>query len=223
MQEQDKFFAFDFENEKQPERVAIPEDLGSTNKAVSTNTHQGHLQYDAGGKNVEQKANNEFDIVMSNAKAVDVRLAELLAQNQGTVRTFFPSKMQRLINEKERLMVGTAMDFRINLLKLGNQFRLEAMRDRYDVYLKCYKGQNRLELTQFMMKKITELHRTVKVEEMAGFRELEEMYDIAATLRISSMRENQVKRIQAREHKFMDSIEKLITHYQNIIDENLTF
>lgn len=220
MENSDKFF--EFEETHQPVSSSSPIVLPGTNSTEIQSAPQHVVSKYSGNEEAIEKAKHEFDDVVSNAKAVDTRLAELLVQNKNAVQNWFPSKMQKLIAEKERLMVGTAMDFRNNLLKLGNQFRLEAMRDKYDVFLKCYKGQNRLILTQFMIQKLKELHRVVKVEEMGAFRELEEMYQNAATLQVTTMREKYVARIQGREDRLMDNIEKLIVRFESIIDENLT-
>lgn len=224
METTDKFFEFEQETPNTTTHTIVPAE--SNHKAVPMAVSNQSLIVGS-NKNPNdqtiQNATNEFDAVMQTAKNVDNRLASLLAQNEGAVRRIFPNKMERLISEKERLMVGTALDFRLNLLKLGNQFQLEALRDKYDVYLKCYKGQNRLLLTQFMIQKLKELYRTVKHEEMEAFRELEGMYVNASTLQITSMREEYVRHIQGREVRLMGTIEKLLVKFESIIDENLVY
>lgn len=224
MENSDKFFEFEDANTQPNSPTPTIINTDNYQDAQILKQQSGYQMHKStGNEEALEKAKHEFDDVVTNAKMVDARLAELLVQNKNAVQAFFPNKMQKVIAEKERLMVGTAMDFRINLLKLGNQFRLEAMRDKYDVYLKCYKGQNRLILTQFMIQKLKEVHRVVKNEEMGAFKELEEMYDNAATLRVPSMREKYISRIKGREDRLMDNIEKLIMRFESILDENLTF
>ena len=221
MEDNDKFFDFDQENITPQSSNLLPHSNGAIQPIPTQSLSIG--KPNTSNEDINQTAKAEFDAVMQTAKSVDARLAILLAQNEGTVRRVFPTKMQKLISEKERLMAGTALDFRLNLLKLGNQFQLEALRDKYDVYLKCYKGQNRLLLTQFMIQKLKELYRTVKQEEMEAFRELEGMYMNAAQLSIPTMKKNYIQRIQGREVRLMETIEKLLVKFESIIDENLIY
>lgn len=218
MNANDKFFDFEPEEQTQtPFETTVPPQVTMQRQSLGQS-----LSFSPPNDNEAlQKAQHEFDDVIQTSKGVDNRLTELLTQNQGLIKSIFPGKMQRLIAEKERLMVGSALDFRLNLLKLGNQFRLEAMRDKYDVYLKCYKGENRLLLTQFMMKKLREVQSVVRQEEIGAFRELEEMYAQAQTLVIPSMRESYILQIQDRQNRLMSAIKKLLVRFESIIDENL--
>ncbi|MCP9762309.1 hypothetical protein [Lacihabitans soyangensis] len=214
----DTFFEFPHEQNKQSSKIL--------EQPIDTNYESFNVQQYRSSVPSENKQFNdskeEFDAVVKASKDMDDRLKIYLEQNEGAVRKIFPSKMQKLVAQKERLMVGSALDFRLGLLKLGNEFRLEAMRDRYDTYLKAYKGENRLQLTKFMIGKVNELYRVVKTEEIAGIRELEEMYKNAATINEPSIKSKYIARIGSREDKYLNVIEKLMSHFEAILDENLS-
>lgn len=217
---QDSFYEFTHEQQARGNIVNEAGSFEETQEATIGHPHTSHVPSD--GKQFKE-SKEEFDSLIKTTQDMgDARLKFYLEQNEGAVRRIFPTKMQKLIAQKERMMVGSAMDFRLSLLKLGNEFRLEAMRDRYDAYLKAYKGENRLQLTKFMIAKVNELYRVVKTEEIQGIREIEEMYRNAQTIHVPTMKEKYIARVQSREDKYLNVIEKLITHFENIIDEHLS-
>ncbi len=168
-----------------------------------------------------QRANREFDDVIRNNGEVEDHLKRLLSRHQTLVLRLFPGKMQRLINQKERLLIGEALEFRIRLLKLSNEVKMEAMRDKYDTYLKAYKGQNRLLLTECLMQQLVQLQRTVRLREMDGFNELSAMYRNASQIPGENRQRLYIAQVEQREMRFMKAIDNLMIHFENVINENL--
>lgn len=179
------------------------------------------LTHEAEHREQYKAAQAEFDDVIMNSRNVDEHLKGLLTRHQTTVMRVFPGKMQRLINSKERILVSEAMDFRITLLKLANEFRMEAMRDKYDCYLKAYKGQNRQMLTEILLRYVRQLYTSVRREEQATFLELNQMYAFANTFEEAKRRENYINRVVMRENRFLDLIDRQMIRFEAVIDEDL--
>ena len=227
----DTFFSLDHEKHSigtQPPAQPVMDPWETPQSQPTGFSQQGPLRppFAQSSQSVAQQeqyetAKQEFDDVVTNNRAVDQRTKALLARHQSMIMKLFPGKMQRLINEKDRLLVGEALDCRVRLLKLANEVRLEAMRDKYDCFLKAYKGHNRLMLTQIMMKYLVELQRTVREEEMKGFEQITVMYQNAATIPGQERQQAYIGQIRQREMNFMQMIARLMGSFESLIDENL--
>jgi hypothetical protein len=220
----DKFFQFPHEKVSQGREADFNDYETMSVQQSSSYTPSTPSNFSSAPSEYKQfnESRDEFDKVVRSSQDMDERLKVHLERNESLINRVFPSKMQKLVSQKDRLMVGTALDFRLNLLKMNNEFRLEATRDRLDAYLKAYKAENRLQLTKFMIAKVNELYSVVKQEEMFGIREIEQMHHQAQTITVSSMRAKYIQRVEAREEGYLNVIHQLITHFENIINEHLT-
>lgn len=166
-------------------------------------------------------ANSRVDLATANDREVNERTNQWLEANRGLVMRIFPGKTQRLILEKERLMVGTMLEFRLNLLRLSTQFKMEATRDRYDAALKGLKAQNRVEMIKFLISKFNELNQAVREGQLVGMQQINAMYHDAMVNERPDSRANLLQRARQREDRYLDVMDKLVDSFESILDEHL--
>lgn len=109
------------------------------------------------------------DLLQKNHKVVGQKVTGLLQQNFSLVEKFFTKRdLSKLVNNANLKEAQTEVDFRHNLLSLSADFKLQALTEKYDNWLKVIKVEYRQQFTAFVTEREQQLRKTI-YEKRANF------------------------------------------------------
>jgi hypothetical protein len=163
-----------------------------------------------------------LDLLIRNAAEVDDRTKDLLIKNRTLIQQLFPSKIDKMIIEMQRNTIQTAMEFRLNLYKMSTQFRLEALREKYNAALMTIRGHYREQVSEFMMGKLEELHTKVDVKQRSFIEFAKAKYDYAKLQSgYPSLQTLYLNNINEESIGYLNFLHRQITNFESIIDEQI--
>lgn len=163
-----------------------------------------------------------LDLLIRNAGEIDERTKDLLIANRNLIQKLFPTKMDKMVLEMQQNTIQSAMEFRLNLYKMSTQFRLEALREKYNAALMTIRGEYRVQVSKFMMAKLRELHIAVDKEERLFIEFAKSKYD-HAKLQIGypSIQSLYITNINEQSLGYMNFLQRQIANFESIIDEQI--
>jgi hypothetical protein len=163
-----------------------------------------------------------LDLLIRNAAEVDERTKDLLIKNRTIIQQLFPSKMDKMIMEMQRNTIQNAMEFRLNLYKMSTQFRLEALREKYNAALMTIRGHYREQVSEFMMGKLEELHTKVDVKQRSFIEFAKAKHDYAKLQSgYPTIQALYLKHIHLEEDGYLTFLHRQISNFESIIDEQI--
>lgn len=169
-----------------------------------------------------KKTDQDLDILVQNADSIDMRTKGMLLENKPLLRKFFPTKMDKLLNEMQRNEVKESMTFRLNLYKLASQYRLDSVRELYNSRLMVLKGHYRQQVASFMMSKLQELNHDVESRQYTFIEMIKQKYAYLGTLSsYPAMAKRYEVQIEREQDRFFVFLEQLLIKYEGIINEEL--
>jgi len=176
----------------------------------------------------ENRSTNEtiqdLDECIANAGEIDERTKELLYKNRSLIERYFPTKMDKMIEKLQIETIKDAMEFRLNLYKMSTQFRLKAMKEKYDAAILTIAVEFRHRVSTFMISRYSELNDVVRHEYSKFAAGTRASYDDARQY-------NGYPKLQAPYLAFLDKISNdymtfvawHIDSFQQILDEKINF
>lgn len=169
-----------------------------------------------------KKTDQDIDILVQNADGIDMRTKSMLIENKPLLRKFFPTKMDKLLNEMQKNEVKESMSFRLNLYKLSSQYRLDSVRELYNSRLMVLKSHYREQVASFMMSKLQELNIQVESRQYTFIEMIKNKYSYLATLNdYPAMGKRYEVQIEREQDRFFSFLEQLLIKYEAIINEEL--
>lgn len=169
-----------------------------------------------------QDTDKNLDLLIRNSAEIDDRTKDLLLVNKTLIQKLFPGKMDKMVSEMQRNTIQTAMDFRLNLYKMSTQFRLEALREKYNAALMTIRGQYREQVSDFMMSKLEELHIKVDVKQRSFIEFAKAKYDYAKKQGgYPTLQEIYLKNIHEESLGYLTFLHRQIKNFESIIDEQI--
>lgn len=173
-------------------------------------------------KTQTNETDKNLDLLLRNASEVDEKTKDLLMKNRNLIQQLFPSKMDKMIMEMQGNTIQNAMEFRLNLYKMSTQFRLEALREKYNASLMTIRGHYREQVSDFMMTKLLELAHKVKAKEQEFFALSQSKLDFAAKQNgYPSLQAIYLRGIDEEYNNFQIFLHRQISSFQSIIDEQI--
>lgn len=168
------------------------------------------------------ETDKNLDLLLRNAAEVDDRTKDLLIKNRTLVQQLFPSKMDRMVMEMQRNTIQNAMEFRLNLYKMSTQFRLEALREKYNAALMTIRGHYREQVSEFMMGKLEELHQKVDIKQRSFIEFAKAKYDYAKQQHgYPSLQALYLNNINEESQGYLTFLHRQIKNFESIIDEQI--
>lgn len=181
-----------------------------------------HMEMNEAVKAPANDTDKNLDLLIRNAAEVDDRTKDLLVKNRTLIQRLFPGKMDRMVMEMQRNTVQNAMEFRLNLYKMSTQFRLEALREKYNAALMTIRGHYREQVSEFMMGKLEELHSKVDVKQRNFIEFAKAKYDYAKLQGgYPSLQALYLKNINDESQGYLTFLHRQITNFESIIDEQI--
>jgi hypothetical protein len=163
-----------------------------------------------------------LDLLIRNAGEIDERTKDLMLVNKTLIQQLFPSRMDKMVMTMQRNTIQSAMEFRLNLYKMSTQFRLEALREKYNAALMTIRGQYREQVSEFMMGKLEELHIKVDAKQRSFIEFAKAKYDNAKLQSgYPSLQTLYLKNINDESIGYMTFLHRQIQNFESIIDEQI--
>jgi len=187
---------------------------------VSRPTMQYRTNSNNGIAKQTMETDNELQCMIQNNHFIDEKTKDYLFKNQTLIQRLFPSQKDRIIAEFQGKAVQSALDFRLNLYKLGSEFKLEAVREHFNALLLTIRGEYRQRVSEFMLSKLQELHIVVDVKQRSFIELAKTKLQYAQTL--PPMLQGRYLAVVEREAEgFLNFTERQISHFESIIDEQI--
>jgi hypothetical protein len=168
------------------------------------------------------ETDKNLDLMIRNAGEIDERTKDLLLVNKTLIQQLFPSKMDKMVMAMQRNTIQTAMEFRLNLYKMSTQFRLEALREKYNAALMTIRGYYREQVSEFMMGKLEELHIKVDAKQRSFIEFAKAKYDNAKLQSgYPTLQALYLKSINEESIGYMTFLHRQIQNFESIIDEQI--
>ncbi len=192
------------------------------NSPLQNNASHSNALKDQANRSTVEKANENFDLLITNAQSIDQKTKALMLENKGLIRTIFPNKMDRLLDEMSRNMTKESLQFQLNLYKLNTQFVLEGLREKYDAGLKMVKAEYRSQVASFMMGKLEWLSNDVQNRQYTFIQSIREKNQLLKSMTdIPSTAKRYADQIEREQDRYFNFMEQLIINFENIIREEL--
>lgn len=169
-----------------------------------------------------QKTDQNLDLLLRNTEEIDSKTKELMMNNRSLIQQLFPSKTDKLIAEMQRNTIHSAMEFRLNLYKMSTEFRLEALREKYNAALMTIRALYRQQVSEFMIARLMELHQTVDINQRSFIEVAKNKYDYARLQKgYPEIQALYLSHIGIEFNGFMHFLGVQITNFESIIDEQI--
>jgi len=168
------------------------------------------------------ETDKNLDLLLRNAAEVDDKTKDLLIKNRTLIQQLFPSKMDKMVMEMQRNTIQNAMEFRLNLYKMSTQFRLEALREKYNAALMTIRGHYREQVSEFMMGKLEELHQKVDIKQRSFIEFAKAKYDYAKQQGgYPTLQQLYLNNIEEESKGYLTFLHRQIKNFESIIDEQI--
>lgn len=183
---------------------------------------RNNVQMSEAMKYETKETNQNLDLLLRNATEIDDRTKDLLMKNRSLVQRLFPSKMDSMVMEMQRNTIKHAMEFRLHLYQMSTQFRLEALREKYNAALMSIRGYYREQVSEFMMNKLAELHRKVDMRQREFLELAKSKMEYARDMQgYPTLQRRYLENIEKEAKGFMTFLQRQIESFENIIDEQI--
>ena len=118
------------------------------------------------------------DLLQKNHQVVGSKVTGLLQQNFSIVEKFFTKRdLAKLVNNANLQEAKTEIDFRHNLLSLSADFKLQALTEKYDDWLKVIKVEYRQQFTAFVTERQEQLRQTIYTRRATFLKDIRKEYE----------------------------------------------
>lgn len=168
------------------------------------------------------ETNQNLDLLLRNAAEIDDKTKDLLMRNRSLIQQLFPSRLDRMVMTMQRNTIQHAMEFRIHLYKLSTEFRLEALREKYNAALMSIRAHYRIAVYNFMMDKLSELHHNVNSKQRWFLSLAKSKVDNAKQLKgYPTLQSRYLNMIEREAEGFLNFLDKQVADFESIIDERI--
>lgn len=139
------------------------------------------------------------------------------------IRQIFPGKMSRLIREGKLKEAKTELDFANSKLKLQVQWKLNAIQEKYETWLRVIKVNYREQFYCFVTNKVKSLQDTIFDREAEFFDLMRKRYALIEKNKdLPSVVESYLSKIEREQEAYFAWLEFIMEDFQNIVKEKIT-
>ncbi|QTA90416.1 hypothetical protein [Desulfonema magnum] len=162
------------------------------------------------------------EVLQQNQEEISERVRGYFEKRVGILARFRPSELQRVINDGKIKKVKTELEFDHNLLKMSVRFKLEAIEERYQTWLRVIKVNYREQFYSFVTDKVSLLQETMFQREQEFFSLMRKRYQLIENYKeMPSMAEVYQRKIEREQEKYFDWLEYIMEDFQNIVKEKI--
>jgi len=166
----------------------------------------------------------EFDdVLIQNHETISERVRGYYHNKSGLIGRLFPGKLHRIINEGKLNEARTELEFTNSLLRLSVQFKLNAIQEKYETWLRVIKVNYREQFYGFVTNKVKSLQETILEREAEFFDLMRKRYAlIEKNADMPSMVESYRRKIEKEQEAYFAWLEFIMEDFQNIVKEKIS-
>ncbi len=165
----------------------------------------------------------EFDdVLQQNHGVISERVRGYYQKKSGLIARLFPGKLQKLMNEGKLNEARTELEFTTDLLRLSVQFKLDAMEEKYQTWLRVIKVNYREQFSGFVTSKVRTLQETMLERETEFFNLMRKRYALIEKNKdMPGMVELYRNKIEKEQETYFNWLECIMDDFQNIVKEKI--
>ena len=166
---------------------------------------------------------NEFkEVLQHNQEEISEKVRGYFERKISIIERFRPTEFQAVINDGKLRKAKTELEFDHNLLKLAIRFKLEAIEERYQTWLRVIKVNYREQFYSFVTNKVSLLQQTVFEREQEFFSLMRRRYQLIEENKdMIGMTEVYRQKIEREQERYFEWLEYLMEDFQNIVREKI--
>lgn len=145
----------------------------------------------------------------------------IIDKRRAFLQRLFPTKLQQALNNSELIQAKTELEFREKALKIAKESQLHAIKETYNNFLVIGKTTIRKDRAVFFAEQLHELEVEINKINNKSYQGIEEQYAKLDRISRPFLRELEEKRIEESAGRFKDTIDKLLSDFINILDEEV--
>ncbi len=163
------------------------------------------------------------DLLQKNHQIVGAKVTGLLQQNFTIVEKFFTKRdLAKLVNNANLQEAKTEVDFRHNLLSLSADFKLQALTEKYDNWLKVIKVEYRQQFTAFVTERQEQLRKTIFDKRKIFLSDIRKEYELLEENKdLPEVYEDLRGQIKSETHQYFEWLNLLMTNFMKITEEKI--
>ena len=166
---------------------------------------------------------SEFnDVLLRNHEIISERVKGYYEKKAGLIARFFPGHFQKMINERKSQEAKTELEFTNDLLKLGVQFKLDAIEEKFQTWLRVIKVNYREQFYGFVTSKVKALQETIFDRENEFFNLMRKRYELIEKNKdMPSIVDSYLRKIEKEQETYFEWLEYIMADFQNIVQEKI--
>lgn len=165
----------------------------------------------------------EFDdVLLQNHEIISERVRGYYQNKLGLIARLFPGKLQKMISVGKLNEAQTELEFTNGLLRLSVQFKLDAIEEKYQTWLRVIKVNYREQFYGFVTSKVKALQETIYEREAEFFDLMRKRYALIERNKdMPAMVERYRNKIEKEQETYFDWLECIMDGFQNIVNEKI--
>ena len=163
------------------------------------------------------------DVLAQNHEVISERVRGYYQRKYGLIGRLFPGQIQRMINEGKLNEARTELEFTTGLLNLSVQFKLDAIEEKYQTWLRVIKVNYREQFYGFVTSKVKALQETILEREDEFFNLMRRRHALIEKNKdMPRMVEIYRKKIEKEQEAYFEWLECLMEDFQSIVKEKIS-
>jgi hypothetical protein len=166
-------------------------------------------------------SSRDFDDQLErNQDQIGEEVATYYRRNYSLMERIFGGDLPRIIREKKLARTRTHLDFQNALLEIGVATRVEAMREKYDAFLKSTKVHYRKEFAKFITGEREELASVIMERQRSFLQQSREKAALYEEFKDTPAAAAYLASIEEETTRFFEWLDGILSHFENIVKEN---
>ncbi|MDV7186101.1 hypothetical protein R3X25_02305 [Lutibacter sp. TH_r2] len=169
-----------------------------------------------------EKDDKSVSSLQESHKKIDDNHQRDLNRNWSLTEQWTNRSMYKVVQEHKKDLFNASAEYKIKFYRTVLDGRLEALSEKTNTGLMMIKAHYRQRVASFMMTKMSDLSKEVKVRQHDFLGMMMEKHDYVAKLENYPQLKNQyVNSILQEGERYMNFLDRLLLRFENIIDEQL--
>ena len=151
----------------------------------------------------------------------DYNTTIIIDKRRAFLQRLFPTKLQQALNKSELIQTKKELEFREKALKIAKESQLQSIQEIYNDFLVRGKGDIRGDRVVFFARKLQELEVEISDINDSFSVFIQEQQAKLDKISVPLLKQHAEKRIEKSMERFFDTVDKLMTDFQNILDEEV--
>ena len=151
----------------------------------------------------------------------DYNTTIIIDKRRAFLQRLFPTKLQQALNKSELIQTKKELEFREKALKIAKESQLQSIQEIYNDFLVRGKGDIRGDRVVFFARKLQELEVEISDINDSFSAFIQEQQAKLDKISVPLLKQHAEKRIEKSMERFFDTVDKLMTDFQNILDEEV--